>query len=57
MYKSVICNSKEQVCEFLMNMYNLGYNPKMQVVAITQDLNKYTVFYEWFEDLEEPKSF
>lgn len=54
MYKSAICNSREQVCEFLESMYNLGYNPKIQVVAITQDLNKYTVFYEWFEDLEEP---
>jgi len=57
MYKSVICDDRDQVCKFLENMIKLGYNPKMQVISITQDLTKYVIFYEYFEDLGEPKSF
>ena len=55
MYKSRMVKGRDQVCNFLENMRKLGYNPKMQVIAITQDLDKYIIFYEYFEDLGEPE--
>ena len=57
MYKATICDGRNQVCKFLENMTKLGYNPKMQVMGITEDRGIFTIFYEYFEDLGEPKSF
>jgi len=59
MYKTTICNDRDQVCKFLENMVKLGYNPKMQVITITVEPAmfgyQYVIFYEYFEDLGEPK--
>lgn len=54
MYKAIVCDGKDQVCKFLENMLKLGYNPKMQVISITQYNNFYTIFYDYIEYLGEP---
>lgn len=57
MYKSIVCNNRYQVCKFLENMSNLGYDVVTEVVSISQDGGTYTIFYEFDKKLGEPNCY